>query len=94
MEQAVKSCGEDFDLLCEEIIQIVLEHPLGGFILEFYISIDLYIVDHSTLAKTHATSIEQVGKLKNPTSAEAHAMNIGKVKKTIPERIHGWFKHS
>ena len=129
VEQAVKSCSEDFDLLCAEIIQIVWKHSLGRFILEFYFSIDLYIPDHSALAKTDATSVEQVGKVKNPTSAEAHATSIEqvakvknltltethatsieqagkvknptlaethavKVKKTIPGRICGWFKHS
>ena len=29
VEQAIKSCGQNHDLVCEEIIRIVLKHSLG-----------------------------------------------------------------
>jgi hypothetical protein len=40
VEQAIKSCGQNHDLLCEEIIKIVWKHPLGkmsfGFLFNIY----------------------------------------------------------
>ena len=35
VEKAVQSCGNDVSLLCEEVIKIVLNNPMGNFMLDF-----------------------------------------------------------
>ena len=54
VEQAIKSCGEDYDLLCEEIIKIVWKHPLGKMSFGISFNIYSYIAEHATLTKTQS----------------------------------------
>ena len=35
VEKVVQSCSDDVSLLCEELIQVVLNNPMGNFILNF-----------------------------------------------------------
>ena len=42
IEQAVRSHGEDPSSLCEEIIRIVMDHPLGEFALHFHKCVGLH----------------------------------------------------
>ena len=42
IEQAVRSHGEDPSSLCEEIIRIVMDHPLGEFALHFHKNVGLH----------------------------------------------------
>jgi hypothetical protein len=39
VEQAIKSCGKDHDLLCEEIIKIVWKYPLGNMLFQILFNI-------------------------------------------------------
>ena len=74
IKQAINSCGKDTDCLCEEILQIIKNHPLGKLILEVQLNIKLHIVEHPLLTKIGSTSNTQVkAKIEpiNPTQAEA-----------------------
>ena len=62
IEQAINLYGEDTHHLCEEILQIIKNHPLGKLILEVQLNINLHIVEHSLLTKVESTNITQVKK--------------------------------
>ena len=64
IEQAINSY-EDTGSLCEEIIQVIKNHPLGKLILEVQLNINLHIVEHSLLTKTAFTNTTQVKAKKN-----------------------------
>ena len=59
VKQAIKSCGRNLDLLCEAIIQIVLQHSSGGFVLIlFNIHIFMcYRTSHSCTPTLHHSPI-------------------------------------
>ena len=99
IEQAINSGGKDTDGLCEEILQIIKNHPLGKLILEVQLNIKLHIVEHSLLTKTGSTSTTQVKAMIEPTNTTQVEANIGstnttqvKVKKNVFKKIHKWFK--
>ena len=82
VEQAIKSCGEDHDLLCDEIIKIIWKHPLGK--LMFKILFDFYpcITEHPTLMKAYSLNTKQV-TAKKAMKATA--------KKIVPQTLRKWF---
>ena len=82
LKHAIKLCGRNVDLLCEEIINIVLKNPLGSFISILFI-IYSYVVEHST----------QTSSLPPASSLPVTNIKQMQVKKTIPETIRGWFRH-
>ena len=59
VEQAIKSCGEDHDLLCEEIIKIVWKHSLGKLTFKIVFNFYSCITEHPTLMKAYSLNTKQ-----------------------------------
>ena len=101
VEQAVQSCGDNMSSLCEELIQIVLNNPMGNFILDFLTLYWSSITDHPTLISTdsqntrqdHTLTIVDFGHGGQASSAEQVTSTAqAEGKKTLRQKFHGFFK--
>ena len=83
VEQAIKSCGEDHDLLCDEIIKIIWKHPLGKLTFQILFKFYSCITEHPTLMKAYPLNTKQV------TAKKAKKATA---KKIVPQTLRKWFR--
>ena len=83
VEQAIKSCGEDHDLLCDEIIKIIWKHPLGKLTFQILFNFYSCITEHPTLKKAYALNSKQ---------ATAKKAKKAIAKKIVPQTLRKWFR--
>ena len=101
VEQAIKSCGEDHGLLCEEIIKIVWKHPLGKLTFKIVFNFYSCITEHPTLMKAYSLNTNQATAnqvtANQATASQATAnqaiANQATAKRTIPQRLRRLFRH-